>query len=158
MIVLIDLILRIVVVEKSVALEYIRNGSIKIKGFEAPGYEQDEDGNEKVAEMKVEENSTQETLVDLRNASKSTLGPWFEMITTGRSITLLVITLLNGIIVGAVFDTQLTIYLNARYGLDSLGAGLVFIASVFPAFFVSPFIPPLDSIFFQEDSMLTLNL
>lgn len=36
----------------------------------------------------------------------------------------------KGFMLGGMLDSSLTLYLNSRYGLDSGGAGLVFIAAV----------------------------
>lgn len=43
-----------------------------------------------------------------------------------------------GLFFGGLLDSSMTLYLNSRYGLDSEGAGLVFIAAVVPAFIGSP--------------------
>ncbi|GAA6036084.1 hypothetical protein JCM8097_006605 [Rhodosporidiobolus ruineniae] len=55
-----------------------------------------------------------------------------------RAMTSIYLTFINGFIVGSALDTAMTIYLETKYGLSSLGAGLVFLGVVIPTFFVSP--------------------
>ena len=43
-----------------------------------------------------------------------------------------------GVYYGGVLDSAMTLRLNQRYGLDSLGAGLVFIANAVPAAIAGP--------------------
>ena len=83
------MIFRVAVVEKRIALHYIRNGSIKIQNFEAPGYEVGEDGNEIIDEKE----SSKPTV---KFSTKELFLSWYGMITTARSLTLLLITFING--------------------------------------------------------------
>jgi hypothetical protein len=53
-------------------------------------------------------------------------------------VTLFLLTLLNGIVLGGLLDTGMVLWLQYEYGLDSLGSGLVFIGAVAPSFFVRP--------------------
>ncbi|CAH7690418.1 major facilitator superfamily domain-containing protein [Phakopsora pachyrhizi] len=55
-----------------------------------------------------------------------------------RSWTLFVITFVLGFAFGGLLDAGMTITVNHRYGLNSRGAGLVFIAAVVPSFASSP--------------------
>jgi MFS family permease len=48
------------------------------------------------------------------------------------------ISAVNGLVFGGLLDGSMTIYLNARYGLNSQDAGLVFIAGEHPLCCVSP--------------------
>ena len=47
-----------------------------------------------------------------------------------RYLTLFGVTFVNGVALGGLLDSSMTLYLNDRYGINSLGAGLVFIAAV----------------------------
>lgn len=54
-----------------------------------------------------------------------------------RAIASMLIALAFGVLFGN-FDAALTLRLNQRYGLNSTGAGLVFIAFAVPALIISP--------------------
>jgi hypothetical protein len=59
------------------------------------------------------------------------------------------LALLNGFSAGGMLDTAMTIFLETQYGLNSLGAGLVFLGIVVPTFFVR-------LLFFIDDARLYL--
>ncbi|GAA5989368.1 hypothetical protein JCM5350_005690 [Sporobolomyces pararoseus] len=179
-IVVIDLLMRLVIVEKHQALKWVRNGVV-IKGFEAPGYnegksenvkqqgeleEEEEEEGDVEARTLHEPNPTRNEKLetppgsstdqpqrrisdDPRSESPSSPPPtksklpshWtglFEMMKNPRALTSFLLTLLNGFTVGGLADSAMTIYLNDRYGLNSQGAGLVYLAIVIPVFFASP--------------------
>lgn len=176
-IVVLDLLMRLVIVEKHQALKWVRNGVV-IKGFEAPGYNEGKSENVKQQGELEEEEEEEEGDVEARTLHESnptrkekletppgssteqsqrtavddlandTLPPtqsklpshWtglFEMMKNPRALTSFLLTLLNGFTVGGLADSAMTIYLNDRYGLNSQGAGLVYLAIVIPVFFVS---------------------
>lgn len=144
----IDLLLRVLLIEKHIALKYIQAGH-DIPNFEAPGYvdpRKTTDSQETVATSPEPEATTAEgkaapegkavSLSGSRKIPSHWLGLW-EMLKSPRAMTTILLTLLNGFIVGALQDTGQTIYLEEQYGLTSFGAGLVFLGFVVPTFFVS---------------------
>lgn len=148
-----DFILRLLVVEKHRTVELIRAGKVVIKNFEAPGFSSKDsittDEEEKAGidvesadTLREEADSTdsKSKAVDSENVGEklSRWAPVKGLLTSPRALSLLYVTLLNGIVIGALLDTGMTLYLNERYGLNAEGAGLVFIASVVPAFIASP--------------------
>lgn len=161
--VVIDLLMRLVIIEKHQALRWVRAG-VEIKNFEAPGYNEDKSETEKVQEQEERESETRsEHQSDPRKAPTFNEGDvetplaspkrspdhstsklpshWnglLSMMRNPRALTCFAITLLNGFIVGGLADSALTIYLNEQYGLNSEGAGLVYLAIVVPVFFASP--------------------
>ncbi|KAJ8294725.1 putative MFS-type transporter C18.02 [Rhodotorula toruloides] len=158
----IDLGLRMLIVEKHRAVEWIRRGK-EVRGFEAPGWV--DEVNTRVEEPKKEREKTIPAgdaednaripvpLADSTPSSTSsdtTLAPshsripshwigFLHLLRHPRALTSFLLTLLNGIIAGGLQDTGLTIYLEEEYGLSSFGAGLVFLGIVVPTFFGSPF-------------------
>ncbi|BGP54868.1 hypothetical protein JCM8202_003377 [Rhodotorula sphaerocarpa] len=145
----IDLLLRVLLIEKHIALKYIQAGH-DIPNFEAPGYvdpRKTTDSQETVATSPEPEATTAEgkaapegkavSLSGSRKIPSHWLGLW-EMLKSPRAMTTILLTLLNGFIVGALQDTGQTIYLEEQYGLTSFGAGLVFLGFVVPTFFASP--------------------
>lgn len=156
----IDLGLRMLIVEKHRAVEWIRRGK-EVRGFEAPGWV--DEVNTRVEEPKKEREKTIPAgdaednaripvpLADSTPSSTSsdtTLAPshsripshwigFLHLLRHPRALTSFLLTLLNGIIAGGLQDTGLTIYLEEEYGLSSFGAGLVFLGIVVPTFFVS---------------------
>ncbi|BGO90957.1 hypothetical protein NBRC10512v2_003217 [Rhodotorula toruloides] len=158
----IDLGLRMLIVEKHRAVEWIRRGK-EVWGFEAPGWV--DEVNTRVEEPKKEREKTIPAgdaednaripvpLADSTPSSTSsdtTLAPshsripshwigFLHFLRHPRALTSFLLTLLNGIIAGGLQDTGLTIHLEEEYGLSSFGAGLVFLGIVVPTFFGSPF-------------------
>ncbi|GAA6063016.1 hypothetical protein JCM10212_001795 [Sporobolomyces blumeae] len=152
--VVIDLLLRLLIVEKHIALAWIRSG-VEIPNFEAPGYVDPKSLPDPTAERDNSQSGNPAPIP--LSESKSTSGEngdtdgiagrlkvpshwrgFFYMMRDPRALTSFAITLLNGLIVGALLDTAMTIHLNKVYGLNSLGAGLVFLGTVIPTFFGSP--------------------
>ncbi|SCZ90569.1 BZ3500_MvSof-1268-A1-R1_Chr9g10882 [Microbotryum saponariae] len=161
----VDFVLRLFVIEKRTALKWIRAGRIDLPNFEAPGYT---NPNEKTTEEAKADGQIlpgQEVRPVIADGSRpasidsaggvekgqaeeserkpaTELGPWAAlkiMTTSMRPVTLFALTLLNGITLGGLLDTGMTLHLNDIYGLDSLGAGLVFIGLIVPSFVASPF-------------------
>ncbi|GAA5859798.1 hypothetical protein JCM8547_007033 [Rhodosporidiobolus lusitaniae] len=155
-----DMLLRLCIVEKHIALKYIRAGLVEIKGFEAPGYEAEKEKENKgdgesdgtiVAPLadategdKTTEKKTAEAVMEKREGKgwmsrvpDEFLG-FIILVQSPRALVSIALTFLNGYIVGGMLDTGMTIYLENEYGLDSLGAGLVFLGTVVPTFFASP--------------------
>ncbi|GAA5856359.1 hypothetical protein JCM9279_005738 [Rhodotorula babjevae] len=149
----IDLALRIVMIEKHQALRWIRAGH-DIPNFEAPGYlvaggseatlaELDTSvplGGEAAPRDKYAQEHADE--VARSEAKHSRLPPHvlglLHMLKDPRALTSFGVTLLNGTIAGGLQDTALTLWVEQEYGLNSLGAGLVFLGVVVPTFFFSP--------------------
>ncbi|KAK4704865.1 hypothetical protein P7C70_g1339, partial [Phenoliferia sp. Uapishka_3] len=140
-----DFVLRLLVIEKHVALKWIRAG-VEIPGFEAPGYTAPSESTSGA------EGSAKPSLIAVSNfgadtectAVEQSLPPnhWramMSMVTSVRPVTNFLLTALNGLVLGGMLDTGMTLWLQHQYSLSSLGAGLVFIAVVVPSFFASPF-------------------
>jgi len=139
-------------IEKHQALRWIRAGH-DIPNFEAPGYtaaagfeatltEPDTSvplGGEAVPRDKYAQEHADE--VARSEAKHSRLPPHvlglLHMLKDPRALTSFGVTLLNGTIAGGLQDTALTLWVEQEYGLNSLGAGLVFLGVVVPTFFVS---------------------
>ncbi|GAA6018444.1 hypothetical protein JCM11491_007000 [Sporobolomyces phaffii] len=138
--VVIDLLMRLVIIEKHHALEWVKSG-VEVKGFEAPGWNEDASTTEK---EDAEDELSKVTRGDVGPAPAASKIPshwigFLSMLTDPRALTSFTITLLNGLILGGMLDTAMTIHLSEVYGLRSLGAGLVFLGAVIPTFFGSPF-------------------
>ncbi|GAA6020653.1 hypothetical protein JCM10207_007811 [Rhodosporidiobolus poonsookiae] len=163
----VDMLLRLLLIEKHVARGYIERGHM-IEGFEAPGWGEDakEEGEETVVAgegkgegmrdgpLPLAENTPHEgAKVQARKAAvaeeaapaveekrwlpEEIIG-FYIMTTSPRALTNLFLTFINGFIVGGLFDAAMTIYLETEYALSSLGAGLVFLGVVAPTFVASP--------------------
>jgi len=151
----IDLLMRLFIIEKHVALRWVKSGVV-IKNFEAPGWNEgkseEQQEKEQQEEMESETNSNDPsssptkpthlpsttTTEDPQVASKLPshwLG-FISMLTDPRPLTSFILTFLNGFILGGLLDTAMTIHLSEIYGLSSLGAGLVFLGAVVPTFIV----------------------
>ncbi|KAM0748071.1 MFS general substrate transporter [Meredithblackwellia eburnea MCA 4105] len=137
-----DFLLRLLMIEKHVALEHVKSG-YDIPGFEAPGYKVS--GEPSLAggiELGTTGPQEGEEEGEGKHPPPQPRSPWpalLDMVTQPRPVTNFLLTVLNGIILGGVLDTGMTLWLQHQYGLSSLGAGLVFIAAVVPSFFASPF-------------------
>ncbi|GAA5904707.1 MFS transporter [Sporobolomyces salmoneus] len=141
----IDLLMRLFIIEKHEALEWVKSG-VEIKNFEAPGWNE---GKSETEKKELEETDTEsQTLGGAEGgamqieAVKSRIpahwiGLW-EMMKNPRALTSFVITLIYAIVFGGLIDSAMTIYLSEEYGLNSLGAGLVYLGAVVPTFFGSP--------------------
>ena len=73
-----------------------------------------------------------------RSRKPTTSRAFLKMLSYPRAMVSAAISFAFGIYVGGTLDGSLTLRLNQRYGLDSLGAGLVFIANAVPSSVVSP--------------------
>ncbi|KAI5475475.1 MFS multidrug transporter [Pseudohyphozyma bogoriensis] len=135
----VDLVLRMVLIEKHVALKWVRSG-VDVPGFEAPGYVAptspaapsiplDSNAPPSKAQKKEEEEN---------KPVPSQLSALLSMMVNPRAMTAFVLTLFYGIVLGGTLDTALTLWLEHQYGLNSLGAGLVFLGAVVPSFVASP--------------------
>lgn len=151
----IDLALRIVMIEKHQALRWIRAGH-DIPNFEAPGYT--------AAAASTSSSSTIQASVDTVFTLGAASGPepappqpsapvkalvvrvprqllgLLHMLKSPRALTCFAVTCLNGVVAGGLCDTGLTLWVKQQYGLDSMGAGLVFLGIVVPSFFVRLFL------------------
>ncbi|GAA5925976.1 hypothetical protein JCM3775_005166 [Rhodotorula graminis] len=148
----IDLFLRIVMIEKHQALRWIRAGH-DIPNFEAPGYHAAASSKANLAkpdtsfplggEALRRDKPKQEHADDVarRQAKHSHLPPQLlgllHMLKSPRALTCFAVTALNGVVAGGLCDTGLTLWVKQQYGLDSMGAGLVFLGIVVPSFFIS---------------------
>ncbi|ORY87390.1 major facilitator superfamily domain-containing protein [Leucosporidium creatinivorum] len=141
-----DMVLRLLVVEKHVAVKWVEAGLVDIPNFEAPGYLSPA-AKEKLAKAEgktVEELSEptgvqsqeQDPTTDKKEATTWT--GFLTVCTSMRPVTLFLLTALNGITLGGLLDSAMTLYLENQYGMNSLGAGLTFMGLVVPTLFVSP--------------------
>lgn len=155
----VDLILRALLIEKPVALRWIRAGH-EIPNFEAPGYVT---GASPCAAMPPEPDvSTTDSLgaststIDKEEPAEEAAPPdkkghhprlpphllgLLHMLKSPRALTGFSVTMLNGIVIGGLMDSGLTLWVKQEYGLNSSGAGLVFLGVVIPTFFVRPSLP-----------------
>ncbi|GAA5882701.1 hypothetical protein JCM16303_006552 [Sporobolomyces ruberrimus] len=152
----VDLLMRLLIVEKHEALKWVKAGVV-IKGFEAPGWnegksetekhEEEEDGDSTQDASNASPRKPSHAEPDSKNSPSTppttTVIPshwigFLSMLTDPRALTCFTLTLLNGFILGGLLDTAMTIHLSEVYGLNSLGAGLVFLGAVIPTFFGSP--------------------
>lgn len=164
----IDLLMRLFIIEKHVALRWVKSGVV-IKNFEAPGW--NEGKSEEQQEKEQQEELESET--NFNDPSSSPIKPthlpsrgttteepqvasklpshwlgFISMLTDPRPLTSFILTFLNGFILGGLLDTAMTIHLSEIYGLSSLGAGLVFLGAVVPTFIVR--LPCFSSLFDSE--------
>lgn len=147
----VDLVLRIFIIEKHHALKWIRAGH-EIPNFEAPGYIAAGTSSATLAEPETSvplggaaaprDKHAQEHAdeVERSEGKHERLPPHvlglLHMLKDPRALTSFAVTLLNGTIAGGLQDTALTLWVEQQYGLNSLGAGLVFLGIVVPTFFV----------------------
>lgn len=116
-----DFFLRLIVVEKYTALRYIRAGT-KIRGFEAPGYvEASDDESSMDADTIVapatptdkpiaNEKSVESIESEVEKSAKQVISEGFKqgcsalgkLFTSPRTLTLMYVSLLNGIVIGAL--------------------------------------------------------
>lgn len=68
----------------------------------------------------------------------ATLKAYLRLLYDPRAAVSFFISFTVGIYFGGVLDSAMTLRLNQRYGLDSLGAGLIFIANAVPAAVTGP--------------------
>lgn len=154
----VDLVLRIFIIEKHHALKWIRAGH-EIPNFEAPGYIAAGTSSATLAEPETSvplggaaaprDKHAQEHAdeVERSEGKHERLPPHvlglLHMLKDPRALTSFAVTLLNGTIAGGLQDTALTLWVEQQYGLNSLGAGLVFLGIVVPTFFVRAFVASL---------------
>ncbi|GAA5891616.1 hypothetical protein JCM5296_005485, partial [Sporobolomyces johnsonii] len=154
----VDLVMRLILIEKHQALAWIRAG-VEIPNFEAPGYvdpmslpdptaEPDNTVSGKPAPIPLAGSTppdeearaaAPERAIKEEQSKVPThwRGLWY-MIKDPRALTSFALTFLNGLILGGLLDTSMTLHLYDAYGLSSFGAGLVFIGAVAPTFIGSP--------------------
>ncbi|KAL8286762.1 hypothetical protein RQP46_004290 [Phenoliferia psychrophenolica] len=121
-----DFVLRILVVEKHVALAWIRAG-VEIPGFEAPGYtppndltKSEEDSMGAPAPIPLSGVNVSEDGGELRDKTPSAWSALLRMVTSARPLTNFGLTILNGIVLGGILDTGMTLWLQHQYNLTSL--------------------------------------
>ncbi|GAA5855560.1 hypothetical protein JCM9279_005121 [Rhodotorula babjevae] len=151
----IDLALRIVMIEKHQALRWIRAGH-DIPNFEAPGCLTAARSTCSSSSSRLQASTG--TVVTLGDTAEHELAPPLEekavralssrlppqllgllhMLKSPRALTCFAVTCLNGVVAGGLCDTGLTLWVKQQYGLDSMGAGLVFLGIVVPSFFGAP--------------------
>jgi Na+/melibiose symporter-like transporter len=140
------MVLRLLVIEKHVAVKWVEAGLVDIPNFEAPGYLSPA-AKEKLAkaEGKPVEQLTEPTGAQAnaqapgtRKEETNTWAGFLTICTSMRPVTLFLLTGLNGITLGGLLDSAMTLYLEDTYGMNSLGAGLTFMGLVVPTLFVSP--------------------
>ncbi|GAA5994605.1 MFS transporter [Rhodotorula paludigena] len=151
----VDLTMRLLIIEKHVALRWIDKGH-SIPYFEARGYvskkAQEDQPIPPSPDIPLDELSrTQSKPVSATEAEpprplvtgfaarlpRQYQAIW-ALLVDPRSLVALTLSGLQGFIFGGLLDTSMTLRLEEAYGLDSMGAGLVFLAAVVPAFIGSP--------------------
>lgn len=70
----------------------------------------------------------------------STWAGLISMCSQPRPVTLFLLTGLNGITLGGLLDTSMTLYGQEFYGLSTMGVGLIFLSAIVPTIFVSPLV------------------
>ncbi|KAI5474614.1 hypothetical protein MNV49_002746 [Pseudohyphozyma bogoriensis] len=155
----VDLVLRILIVEKHVALQWIQKG-VEIPGFEAPGYTPEPTSPTTSSATSIPVNVTTSAPTttpapeanveggqedDLSDEKKeSTEGTarhyaaFLDMLVNPRALASFALALFYGGVIGGTLDTGLTLWLENEYHLSSQGAGLVFLGAIVPIMFVSP--------------------
>ncbi|KAM0755934.1 MFS general substrate transporter [Meredithblackwellia eburnea MCA 4105] len=130
-----DFALRLLVIEKHVALKYIEQG-YDIPDFEAPGYRRftmsEREDHGCIGPVGQVEKEAE------KGPKASTWSALMEMVTKPRPVTSFLLSFMCGYVIGGLLETCMTLWLEQEYHLTSLGAGLVFIAIVVPPFFGSP--------------------
>lgn len=150
----VDLLLRLLMIEKHAALQYIRAGHY-IPNFEAPGYVDPLTSSTSLHDLDGTVSKNNASFDDMAlfdpdtvplaraemdqgpNDLKSQFIGYWHMLQSPRAMTTILLTLVNGFVAGGMQDTGLTLYLQHRYHMTSSGAGLVFLGLVIPVFFVS---------------------
>lgn len=113
-----------------------------------------------VEELSIGGGEKEEKITRGRERRDHKASPWpalLQMVTSPRPITLFILSGFQGFVIGGVLgerswcsegvepnflthelltDTGMTLWLQQQYGLDALGAGLVFIGAVVPSFVV----------------------
>lgn len=147
----VDLVLRLLIVEKHTAIKWIKAG-IKIPGFEAAGYTPKMNSSEvdaakqsdllSAAPIPMTSTSAESEMTEeIEVKEKPKPSQWnalLSMITSPRALSCFALTLLNGIVLGGTLDVGMVLWLEHQYRLSSLGAGLVFIGAIVPSFFAGP--------------------
>ncbi|BGP39393.1 hypothetical protein JCM10449v2_003331 [Rhodotorula kratochvilovae] len=152
--IVVDLIMRLLIIEKHVAQQWIAAGHA-IPGFEARGYIDCKEREDLPAEASAGdvplEALTRATSVAAEAGLPTPpsekgliarLPAQYRAILTllvnPRSLTAFALSGLQGFIFGGLLDSSMTLKLEEAWGLDSMGAGLVFLGVVCPAFIGSP--------------------
>ena len=117
-----DFVLRLLVIEKHVALEWIQAG-VDIPGFEAPGYTpspttpEGKSGENSISEAAPIPLSSGRAADDINEPPSGPPSPWeplLHMITSPRPVTNFILTILNGIVLGGVLGTQCPVFSEDR--------------------------------------------
>lgn len=138
----VDLVLRLLIVEKRDAIKWIQAG-VEIPGFEAAGYTPkvvSKGGvlsSAPIPMITINGESDVEEEVEVKR-KPSEWNAFLSMLTSPRAITCFALAMLNGIILGGALDVGMVLWLEHQYKLSSLGAGLVFIGAIVPTFVAAP--------------------
>ncbi|KAM0792095.1 hypothetical protein ACM66B_004799 [Microbotryomycetes sp. NB124-2] len=144
----IDAILRMLVIEKHVALKWIRAGH-DIPGFESPyglptalTTATETTVVETACSSTVDHKQQQPAIApvskkDDQRAKTTWKGVLF-LVTDMRPVSCLLYIFIEGIAIGGLVESGMTLKLEDHYGLSSLGAGLAFIGLVVPTILASP--------------------
>jgi len=83
-----------------------------------------------------------ESAIEAKTIARQTQLPplqiFTNLLTNRRAVVISYLSTIQGFIFGGLLDGAMTIYLNEKYGFNSLQAGLVFIAAVGPTLIFSP--------------------
>lgn len=102
--VFVDLVLRLVLIEKHTALRWIKAG-VDIPGFEAPGYTPASKSPLEESQLKVDKALLEVDFVSQDAGPPSVWKALLHMVTAPRPVTLFVLTGLQGFILGGLLDT-----------------------------------------------------
>ncbi|KAK4048805.1 hypothetical protein OIV83_004571 [Microbotryomycetes sp. JL201] len=144
----IDAILRMLVIEKHVALKWIQAGH-DIPGFESPyglptapttmsettvvGSRPVDSAGKIGKEPEIAPLSKKDD-----ERAKTTWRGVLYLVTDMRPVSCLLYIFIEGIAIGGLIESGMTLKLEEHYGLSSLGAGLAFIGLVVPTILASP--------------------
>ncbi|KAK4052951.1 hypothetical protein OIO90_004075 [Microbotryomycetes sp. JL221] len=149
----IDALLRLAVIEKHVALKWIQAGH-DIPGFESPYGLQTTPTTATDATVVNNDNEAKEMkgvagyragITEIAPLSKkdderakTTWRGVLHLVTDMRPVSCLLYIFIEGIAIGGLVESGMTLKLEDHYGLSSLGAGLAFIGLVVPTILASP--------------------
>ncbi|BGO97902.1 hypothetical protein RTBOTA2_001392 [Rhodotorula toruloides] len=142
----VDIVLRLLIVEKKTALMWIKRG-VTIRGFSAPDYPPPNSVSKEEAVVPLAPSSTvtsseatevAATVLPKPEADGANL--WetmWRLVHNPRAAVALSMAFLYGADFG-LLEAGMVLYVKEHYGLDEQGAGLIFLAVVIPSFIIAP--------------------
>ncbi|BGP30281.1 hypothetical protein JCM10296v2_002035 [Rhodotorula toruloides] len=142
----VDIVLRLLIVEKKTALMWIKRG-ITIRSFSAPDYPPANSTSKEEAVVPLAPSSTitssEATEVAtpvLPKSERNGASLWetmWRLVHNPRAVVALSMAFLYGADFG-LLEAGMVLYVKERYGLDEQGTGLIFLAVVIPSFIIAP--------------------